>query len=207
MSDPTRDLPRLACAMLVACATSASASDVLFRQTAGYAGGGPSITISTLPELAANGRRRRRLQRARWQRLEHRGSGVAGRGIAKWNSPRTRHGRGVPARRGEGMPGESVSCARAGVVPYEWQGTFGDTVRLALPTPCELAPGRYWLKLTALTGTSNHTGGARRARAAASQRSGETRATASRPVVSTGRRSRSTTAWRCRRAWSATHSG
>lgn len=137
--------------------TVAFADSVLYRQTANYQSGGPSFTVSLHPSAAG---------------LESEGADdfevtdPGGWTIREVGLQVAALPNGVPPDLGvnvnihldnDGLPSSVVICDNPGATPYEWQTVFGNTVRIALPTPCDLAQGRYWISMTAVTtGTARY---------------------------------------------------
>lgn len=136
-------------------ADAARADAVLYSQTENYLGGGPSFTHSSKPSevtLASDGA-------DDFEVADPAGWSITEIGFRVAAMPN-----GVPPDEGitvvfhadeQGMPSDLVVCSRPNVPPYEWQTTFGDHVRVALPAPCHLSPGRYWIALVANTTTAN----------------------------------------------------
>lgn len=142
----------LASALIAASAAKADA--LLYGQTENYLGGGPTFTHSSSPgeiALASDGA-------DDFEVTDPAGWSVTEVGFRVAALPN-----GIPPDEGitvtfladdQGMPADDVVCSRPNVPPYEWQTTFGDHVRVALPAPCHLPPGRYWIALTANTTTT-----------------------------------------------------
>lgn len=153
MTAPLHYPARLLAAVLLAT-SGAKADSVLYQQTADYLGGGPTFTHSSNPgemALASDGADDFEVtDPAGWAVTE-----VGFRVAAMPNGIPPDEGITVRFHAdGQGAPSDVVVCSRSNVAPYEWQTTFGDHVRVALPAPCHLPYGRYWIALTANTTTT-----------------------------------------------------
>ncbi len=140
-------------AALLLASPGANADALLYSQTDDYLGGGPTFTHSSSPgelALASDGA-------DDFEVTDASGWWISEIGLRVAALPS-----GIPPDQGitvvfhvdeQGRPG-TVVCSRPNVAPYEWQTTFGDHVRIALPAPCHLPSGRYWIALTANTTTT-----------------------------------------------------
>lgn len=127
------------------------ADSVLYRQTGNYQNGGPSFAVYTHPSHVNESSE----AADDFEVTDPDGWLVAEVGFQVHAFPN-----GTPPDLGinvnfhldnDGRPSETVICNNPGVSPYEWQTTFGNTVRIDLPVPCDLPQGRYWISMTANT--------------------------------------------------------